>query len=173
MSAVDPLDLSNLQLIPDWVKQPQEKPKFKEESVRPEGGRGFGKGGKQGGRGGAPHGRRDDNRGGSGGGNNRPKSGPPRGDQPRGQGRGDKRPGGRDRQGDPRRDNNRDRRPAPEALPKDISLTFQPARDGVAFIADSQRSEAAANDVNCVRFLGHWRDVGQGAPPCKAANAAL
>ena len=154
MSEVDPLDLSNLQMLPDWVKQPQETPKFKEEPVRkPGGGKGHGKGG----RGGPPRGRRDDNRR-SGGGPRRDNNqrGGKRFDQrdKRGGGRGGK--GGKGR-GGPRDD--RDRRAPQDHVPKGVSLIFQPARDGVAFIAQQIKTSGCAYPVfDLARLILNNRD---------------
>jgi len=191
MSEVDPLDLSNLQMLPNWVTQPQEKPKFKEEPVRRPDGKGFGRGGGGDRRGGPQRGRRDDDRRGSKGG---PRPGGPGGPRPGGQGgpggprpggqggqggqgrrdqqgqghgqgkgndkrRGGGGGGGRDKRGGPRRDQRGDGRQAQEAPPKDITLVFQPAQEGVAFIAQQIKTSGCAYPVfDLARLILNNRD---------------
>ena len=158
MSEVDPLDLSNLQMLPDWVKQPQEKPQFKEEPVRPpKGGKGRGKGG--GGFGG-----------GFGGGDRR-GSGPPRGRRDdgggggRGQRRDDRRGGGsgkgkgKGKFNDRRGGQKREQRPPQDLVPKDVRLTFQPAGEGVAFISQQIKTSGCAYPVfDLARLILNNRD---------------
>ncbi len=180
MSEVDPLDLSNLQMLPNWVTQPQEKPKFKEEPVRRPDGKGFGRGGGGDRRGGPQRGRRDDDRRGSKGGPRPGGQGGPgrrrpggqggqggqgrRDQQGHGQGKGnDKRRGGggggRDKRGGPRRDQRGDGRQAQEAPPKDITLIFQPAQEGVAFIAQQIKTSGCAYPVfDLARLILNNRD---------------
>ena len=185
MSDPSSVDLSDLNFMPDWLKQPGGQPNAPREEYRDRpAGRQGGQGGNRGkgGRGGGGP-RRDDRGGDNRGGGNR--GGGRRDDfQGRGTGGGgDRRGGGGGRGGRNSRDGRGggyERRPAPAAPPKGISAKLQPAATAVHQIAEQIKKTARAYPVfDVARLMLAGRDRysivfkrdGDSAPELFSCNA--